>query len=141
MLIRAFTIWACNEYLRSISENSIFDNHESRFLWPQKLQAHRLWRKEKPVFTGTKLSYIPVTTKQQVEQIMALDGLVVYIDTRYRATCSDYDITVTGVNSIRACALAMDFVVNQLVADELPSQTCLALLPSAAKYFGKSVRH
>tara|TARA_R110001599_G_scaffold338506_2_gene557600 strand:+ start:697 stop:1128 length:432 start_codon:yes stop_codon:yes gene_type:complete len=143
MLINTFSLWACNEHLRTISENYLFDNYRNRFLWPQKLQTHRRWHEEREIVTRGKRAYVPITTEQQVQQIMALNGLVVYIDSHYRGIRLDnaFDITVTGVNSIKACAMAMEFVVNQLAGDDLPSQTCLALLPSVKKSFGKSLSH
>ena len=136
MLINTFTIWACNDHLRTISENYLFKNHRTQFLWPEKLKAHRQWIDKKEAHIGMKRSYLSVKTEQDFKQLKNLGALVAYIDATYKAAgnSDDFNIIVTGVNSIRACAMAIEFVANQLAAEDIPYQSSLVLLPSAKRH-------
>jgi hypothetical protein len=143
MLMNTFTIWACNEHFRVISENYLFKNYRERFLWPEKLKAHRQWVEQKEAHIGMKRSYLSAKNEGDLQHLKNLGSLVVYIDAAYKnfGFNEDSKIIVSGVNSIRDCSVAMAFVANQLVADDFPHQSCLALLPSTKRHLCKSLIH
>tara|TARA_R110001583_G_scaffold183409_1_gene342019 strand:- start:1823 stop:2254 length:432 start_codon:yes stop_codon:yes gene_type:complete len=143
MLMNTFTIWSCSEHLRIISENHLFKNYKHQFLWPEKFKAHQQWVEQKEAHTGIKRSYLSAKTSDNLQHLKNLGALVVYIDSAYKKLGFNQDstITVSGVNSIRACAVAMTFVANQLASDDLPRQSSLTLLPITKANLSKSIIH
>ena len=143
MLMNTFTIWSSSEHLRILSENHLFKNYKHQFLWPEKFKAHQRWIEQKEASIGIKRSYLSAKTADNLQHLKNLGALVVYIDSASKKLGFDEDSTiiVSGVNSIRACAVAMKFVANQLASDDLPRQSSLTLLPITKANLSKSIIH
>ena len=143
MLMNTFTIWSCSKHLRIISKNHLFKNYKHQFLWPEKFKGHQRWIEQKEAHIGIKRSYLSAKTADNLQHLKNLGALVVYTDSAYKKLSFNEESTiiVSGVNSIRACAVAMKFVANQLASDDLPRQSSLTLLPSTKTNLCKSIIH
>ena len=131
MLMKSFTIWAPNEYIRKFIERLLFKNHMDAFLWPDRLSAHRRWQEMRANSETAKYAYIPSASISEFRALQELDvkSVLVLPENRLPAIVPRHDILVSGANSCSSCQKAVTFIANQL-RDGPSHPSRLIMLPS-----------